>query len=250
MTRSRAGVGAAAAIAAFLALAVSEARAQAVADANETELRQMTQELLDAIAPGHAEVWQRYTHERLLHIDENGIVRDKKGLLAELMPLPPGLVGRIEIDQFKVAIHDQVAVVAHEDQEYLDYHGQALRSRFRSTDTWLRTPEGWRLIAQQTAAVLKDPPAATLTTQQLCAYNGVYSLTKEITATVRCAEGGLTVERTGRPAAAKYVPEGIDVFFVAGQPRTRRIFVRDDQGKVTGFVDRREGEDVRWVRTP
>jgi len=217
--------------------------------ADETELRQMTQEMLDAIAPGHAEVWQRYAHERLIHVDENGMVRDKKALLAELVPLPPGLVGRIEIDQFKVAIHEQVAVVAHEDQEYLDYHGQLLRSRFRSTDTWLRTPQGWRLIAQQTAAVLKDPPAATLTTQQLCGYNGVYSLTREITATVRRAEGGLTVERTGRPAA-KYVPEGMDVFFVAGQPRTRRIFVRDDQGRVTGFVDRREGEDVRWARTP
>jgi hypothetical protein len=170
-------------------------------------------------------------------------------LLAELTPLPSGLVGRLEIDKFKVAVHDKVAVVAHEDQEYLEYHGQILRSRFRSADTWLQTPEGWRLIAQHTSAVLKDPPAITLTTEQLCAYDGTYSLTKDITATVRCAEGGLTVERTGRPTA-KYVPEVLDVFFAAGQPRTRRIFLRDEQGKVTGFVDRREGEDVRWSKLP
>jgi hypothetical protein len=32
----------------------------------------MTREMLDAIAPGHAEVWQRYTHDRLIHVDENG----------------------------------------------------------------------------------------------------------------------------------------------------------------------------------
>ena len=39
-----------------------------------------------------------------------------------------------------------------------------------------------------------------------------------------------------------------DVFFVPGQPRTRRIFTRDAQGRVDGFVDRREGEDIRWTR--
>jgi len=248
MTRSRPAVVAIAALT-FVGLAAPPAHARTAADTTEAELRRMTQEMLDAIAPGQAEVWQRYTHERLLHVDETGAVRSRKELLAELTPLPPGLVGRIEIDHFKVAVHGTVAVVAHEDQEYLDYYGQALRSRFRSTDTWLRTPEGWRLIAQQVSAVLKDPPAATLTTAQLCAYNGAYSLTRDITATVRCTEGGLTVERAGRPTV-KYVPEVLDAFFVAGQPRTRRIFLRDDQGRLTGFVDRREGEDVRWVKLP
>jgi hypothetical protein len=233
----------------MLGLTVPDARAQPTAETTEAELRRMTQEMLDAIAPGHAEVWQRYLHDHLIHVDETGTVRNKKELLAELTPLPPGLVGRIEIERFKVEIHDKVAVVAHEDQEYLEYHGQRLRSRFRSADTWLQTPEGWRLIAQHTSAVLKDPPAIALTTEQLCAYNGTYSLTRDITATVRCEGGGLAVERTGRPAA-KYVPEVLDVFFVAGQPRTRRIFLRGEQGKVTGFVDRREGEDVRWSKLP
>ena len=46
----------------------------------------------------------------------------------------------------------------------------------------------------------------------------------------------------------RYLHERVDVFFVAGQPRTRRIFVRDAQGKVVAFVDRREGEDIRWNR--
>jgi hypothetical protein len=40
-----------------------------------------------------------------------------------------------------------------------------------------------------------------------------------------------------------------DVFFVAGQPRPRRIFTRDTAGAITGFVDRREGEDVRWQKS-
>ena len=103
------------------------------------------------------------------------------------------------------------------------------------------------MLAEQVAAVLKDPPSVKLTQQQLCEYNGSYSMTADIVTTLKCTQDGFTAERTGRPAT-QYLAEVPDVFFVAGQPRTRRIFVRDAQGKVVGFVDRREGEDMRWNR--
>jgi len=213
----------------------------------ETELHRMTQELLDAIAPGNVVVWQRYLDERAILVDETGAVRSKAEVLKELTPLPAGLVGSIAIDKFTVEVHGDVAVTAHEDQEQLDYHGQALHSRFRATDTWLKTRAGWRLIGEQVSAVQKDPPSAMLSLQQLCAYNGLYTLTDTIAATVQCGEGGLKVDRTGR-ATVQYVPETPDVFFVPGEPRTRRIFTRDGAGAITGFVDRREGEDIRWIR--
>lgn len=38
----------------------------------EAELRRLIQANLDAIAPGQVEVWRRNTHERLIHVDENG----------------------------------------------------------------------------------------------------------------------------------------------------------------------------------
>jgi hypothetical protein len=233
--------------AALLTLFASAANAQTGEAAAQAELRRITQELLDAVAPGRADVWRRYLHERVIHVDENGTVRTKEELLKELTPLPPGLTGRLQIDAFKAEIHDSIAVVTHEDQEELDYFGQTLRSRFRSTDTWLRTPEGWRLIGQQIAAVLRDPPTMALSNEQLCAYNGEYALTKEIVASVQCTDGGLNVSRPDRPTV-KYAPELLDVFFAPGQPRTRRIFTRDASGQITGFVDRREGEDVRWVK--
>ncbi len=227
-----------------LIFATFGAAAQSTAEA---ELRRIAQEMLDAVAPGNAEVWQRYLHERVIHVDETGTVRTKKELLAEFSPLPPGLVGRIAIDRFKIETHGDIAVVAYEIQEHLDYHGQILRSRFRINDTWSKTEQGWRLLAEQVAAVLKDPPPVKLTQQQLCEYSGSYSLTAEINTTIHCTQDGLTAQRSERPPA-HYLAEVKDVFFVAGQPRTRRIFVRDAAGKVVGFVDRREGEDVRWTK--
>jgi len=214
----------------------------------EAELKGLTQELLDAVAPGRVEVWERILDEELVHVDENGVVRDKTALLAEVRPLPAGLVGTIEVDRFQAEVHGDTAIAAVEVQERLDYHGQPLRTRFRSVDTWRRTPEGWRLVAQHVAAVLADPPAVELTREELCSYAGVYRLTPEITTVVRCTDSGLASERAGRPPAT-YRPEVRDVFFAPGQPRSRRIFTRDATGRVNGFVDRREGEDVRWTRT-
>lgn len=53
----------------------------------------------------------------------------------------------------------------------------------------------------------------------------------------------------GGESGAKYPPELRDLFFIPGQPRTRRVFTRDAAGRVDGFVDRREGEDVRCRRS-
>jgi ketosteroid isomerase-like protein len=228
----------------FFAIGVAHAATQSPAEA---ELRKAVQEMLDAIAPGNADVWKRYLHERVLLVDENGTVRTKSQMLAEFSPLPPGLVGRLAVDTFKIEQHGDVAVLAYEAQEHLDYHGQTLQSRYRINDTWLKTAQRWQLLAEQVAAVLKDPPSVKLTQQQLCEYSGTYSLTAEITTTISCTADGLTAERSGRKPSP-YLAEVKDVFFAAGQPRTRRIFVRDAQGKVVAFVDRREGEDIRWNR--
>lgn len=213
----------------------------------EAELRHDTQVLLDAIAPGDTAVWDRLLDSTAVQIDENDVVRDKAHILAELEPLPPGLVGHLEIDDFQVVLHGNVAVVTHEDQEYLDYHGQVIRSRFRMTDTWLNATAGWREIASQTLAVLQDPPSIRLDYATLCSYNGRYAMTDAIVATLRCAGDSLLMQRPGRPDRV-FLAESRDVFFEPGQPRTRRIFQYDAQGQVSGFVDRREARDVAWRR--
>lgn len=235
----------------WLGLLAFAAAAPAFADpappALTAELRANTQALLDAVAPGDHGPWERLLDPAFLQLDENGAVHSKAELLATLDPLPAGLVGSIHVDSFRVELTGDVAIVAHEDQESLDYFGQHLATRFRNMDTWRRTPAGWRLLGQHTAAVLRDPPAVTLSHDELCAYAGSYALTDAITVTLRCDGNDLVAERAGRPAV-RYRPELRDLFFAPGQPRSRRIFLRDATGRITGFADRREGEDIVWRR--
>jgi Domain of unknown function (DUF4440) len=213
----------------------------------DDQLRATTQALLDAIAPGDRSVWDAQLDPSFIHLDEAGAVRTRSEFLDQLTPLPPGLVGRIQIDTWRLAIHGDVAVAVYELQEHLDYHGQVLRSRFRTMDTWQQAQGRWRLISEHTAAVLKDPPAITLSQKQLCEYAGTYSLTADLRTIVTCTADGLESTRSGQKPVI-YRAELLDVFFVAGQPRTRRIFLRDGNGQVQAFVDRREGEDVRWQK--
>jgi hypothetical protein len=213
----------------------------------ETALRRNTQTLLDAIAPGDTAVWNRLLDSSSITVDENDAVHTKAEMIAGLKPLPPGLTGNLAIDDFTVRLHGNVAVVTHEDNEYLDYHGQILRSRFRNTDTWIKKDTAWRQISSMVLAVLKDPPAISLDRATICGYNGRYALTDSIVTTMQCSGDSLIVRRQGRPDRV-FLPETRDVFFEPGQPRTRRILQRDAQGRVSGFVDRREARDLTWKR--
>jgi hypothetical protein len=233
-----------------LALACTLARAapESAADTERT-LKAATQEMLDAIAPGHAAVWEHWLDAAVIQVDENDVVRSKAEILKELQPLPKGLVGHLKIAEWRLALAGDVAVVTHEDDETLDYFGQMLRSRFRMTDTWHRTPQGWRLLGSQVLAVHQDPPAVTLDPATLCAYAGRYVLTPEISATARCDGDKLVFQREGRPDRV-FLPELKDQFFEPGYPRSRRLFQRDVAGAITGFVDRREERDIHWTRAP
>lgn len=213
----------------------------------EAELKRMTNELLDAVAPGDVDVWKRYTHERLIYVSEGNEQLTKAQLLEQLKPLPKGLVGSLEVGEFHAEVHGNVAVTTYVAEEKLDYFGQVIESQFRTTDAWLKTDAGWRLISSQVLAVLKDPPSIALPRETLCGYNGTYRLTPEIVTKVTCGDDGLSSERTSRKAVTMKA-EVRDVFFQPGQPRTRRIFLRDQSGAVTGFADRREGIDIRWMK--
>jgi hypothetical protein len=54
-------------------------------------------------------------------------------------------------------------------------------------------------------------------------------------------------QRPGREAE-KLLAEAPDVLFVPGQPRYRYVFLRDSDGRITGFAQRREAWDLVWKR--
>ena len=212
-------------------------------------LQRQTQELLDAVTTGSAAVWERYLDPQAVYTAEDGTVASKAQMVAQIHPLPAGVTGKLAVTDFKVTVHGPVAIATYVDDEHETYHGHQLHCQYRTTDTWLKTPGGWRLIAGQVLALRTDPPAVQLTARQMDEYSGRYALTPDITYEIRRQGEGLEGRQTGRqPETLK--AEVPDVLFVPGKPRYRKIFLRGPDGRITGFAERREAWDLIWTRRP
>ncbi len=220
-------------------------------DKQTNELKRITQKMADAVAIGDKETWDRYTDANLVYVDENNVVKDKKTLLQELVPLPEGFFGRIAVTEYSARYFPGGAVATYIMEESEIVEGQAIHARYRETDTWVRSGIGrganWRIIASQVLAIPKDPPAIFLPAQTLDQYLGRYALSDKTQVEIR-REGDHLVASRANAKPRVMLAEAPDVFFTPGSPRERRIFTRAGDGGVNGFRARREGEDLVWKR--
>lgn len=171
----------------------------------------------------------------------------KSQMVSQIKPFPEGVSGNIRVTDFKVTVHGTVAVATHVEDESENYHGHQLHCQYRTTDTWVQTSAGWRLLASQVLALRTDPAAINLTAQQAAAYVGRYSLSPDIAYDIRLINGQLEGQQTGRKPEVLRA-EVADVLFVPGKPRYRKVIQRDAAGRITGFAERREAWDLLWTR--
>jgi ketosteroid isomerase-like protein len=217
------------------------------ADNDGAILRRQAQELMDAVTYGNAKVWDKYLDPQVVYIDEAGEVSDKPGLIAQIKPLPEGISGSIKTEVTQLHFFGDTAVMHVDDHESENYFGQTIKAEYRSLQTWRRTGDGWKLIGAQVYAGLIDPASIKLPAARLDEYAGVYRLNAQVTYTLRRDGDKLIGQRSGRDPVTLAI-EASDVFFVPGQPRSRKIILRDQTGRITGFADRREGRDILWTR--
>jgi len=209
-------------------------------------LKQATQELLDAIAPGNKAVWQRYLAEGSLYADEEGRVLTKDELIKELTPLPVGYVGSIKIGEVKALVQDGVVVLSHRDREELELYGQKIVTYFHMTNSWARQRDGqWQLVSTQVMAIPNERKPAVVNPKSLDVYTGQYELAPQVTYTITREGDKLFGQRTGR-AKDELLPLCTDIFYRKGVWRGEKVFERDAQGRVVRMLDRRENNDLVW----
>ena len=231
-------------VAFVLALAL-QASPNAV-DQTTALLRAKDQALLDAVAPGDRSVWEQALAPDAVYVDEAGAVMNRAQFLEQLTPLPAGASGNLRITSYTAHIAGDLATVIHVDDEVENYHGQTLNARYLTTETWRRDDGEWKLYLVHAYAVPKDPPSITLPAKELQQYVGSYVAGPDLVYVIKWDGQQLVGGRKGGSMKPLQV-EVRDVLFVPGQPRIRKIFQRSN-GKVTGFVDRRESWDLVWKK--
>ena len=206
-------------------------------------IKRQSQEFSDASATGDSAVFDRLLDDSVIFMNETGAIATKKDILSGGGP-PPGMTNKLVQTDFAIQLHGTVAVTSFTDNSTVTYvSGQTTHATYKSTEVWLKEKSDWRMISSQTLTLPVDPPAATLASNVLDEYIGTYKAGDSLVFTIARDGDHLTGSVNG---VAPYLiaAELTDVFFTPGQPSMRRIFERDAQGKITGFVVRRDGRDA------
>jgi ketosteroid isomerase-like protein len=213
-------------------------------------LIQYEQQLADAITNGKPDIWDKYLDADVIYAEEDDTYKGKAAMLAEIKPLPKGLGGNIKIALLSYHEDGDTAVALFRQIETEYYYGQTIHANYLTNTVWKKRADGWKQIEGQVLAERIDPPAITLPAADLQKFAGTYKLkNSEPTYTLAVVDGKLVGTRTGRKPS-EWGAETPDVFFIPGDNRIRKIFQYDANGKVTGFIERRESWDIMWIKQP
>lgn len=213
------------------------------------ELKQKTQELLDAVASGKKDVWEKYLADGCIFSDEEGNVRTKDEVIKELAPLPKGYIGTIKMGEPKVLIQDNVIVLSHRDREDLELFNQQIVTYFQVTDSWAKQKGGtWKMVGTVVMAVPNERKPMTIKDlKKLDDYVGTYRLSSEVSYMINREGDKLFGQRTGRGKEELLILYN-DVLYKRGVWRGEKVFERNAQGKIIKLLDRRDNNDLVWEK--
>jgi ketosteroid isomerase-like protein len=209
------------------------------------KIKRQSQEFSDASASGDTRTLARYLDDHVIFINEGGEIATKQDITASGPPGPKSVTNKLVQTDFTIQLYGKVAVTSFTDNATVHVGQQTVTPSFRSTEVWLDEGDAWRMISSQTVALSVDPPAQQLTPGELDEYAGTYQAAPGFTVTIT-HQGNQLLSATNGGKATPLLAELRDVLFTPGQPRVRRVFERDGNGKVTGFSSRREGHGIAF----
>lgn len=200
----------------------------------------------DAGPLGQGPAMAALVDERVTFFNENGDQATKADLAA-ISPTPSGgVVTRMSVTDWSCQDYGNVAVTGFIDTAArTDSGGRTTFFRYRSVETWLRRGKDWVMIGSETVALPGDPGTVPLT--NAADFAGTYSARSGQTAEFTVKEGKLLASINGQPAVPQEA-EAPDMLFTPGEPRIVRIFRRNAQGRIVGFIAHRTGQNLIFDR--
>jgi len=233
---------------ALLGIVAPAAHADDATPAEQKEIVAITQQLMDALVPGKAEVWQKYLADDAMIIDEFGRRQNKKEAVDSVHGLPAGFSGTIEIRDPHVHVYGDSAVLECEEYETETVFDQHLVVRYIAMNTYVRRDGQWKVISMSDVTLPTPPPALEVRDVKLADYPGTYRYGLDRAWTF-AVENGKLVYRTkaGRPPIAVDAMAK-DVFMGGDDEKNVLIFRRDAKGEIVELIERRKFNDLRLKR--
>jgi ketosteroid isomerase-like protein len=208
------------------------------------ELIATTQAMMDALASGKADIWNRALADDASVIDEFGRVTGKVELVKGITGLPAGFSGQIKLLDPKVRVYGDTAVLTADADEHETVFGLRLHILYRMTNTFVRRDGQWRIVAMHHVTVPTTPPALAVPGLVLDDYPGVYRYAPERAFTVTRDGDALSFTTRPRRPSIRLLPVARDVFMDDGDEKNLFVFRRDAGGRVTELIERRKFNDL------
>ena len=211
------------------------------------ELVAIAMEIVNAIEPGDKAVFDKYLTDDFILVDRDGLrTLTKKDVVEGTTAIPKGYWLKFEIADVELREFGDVAVLIFRTVEHEGVHDQEILVNYRGTDVFVKRDGKWKLAVWQYVELQKDAEPTKVSPAKYDALVGSYVMGPGIKYNVTRRGEKLFGAREGRPEE-ELVPESDDVFFAPGT-EFRRIFVKDDAGRVVEMLGRRKGTDIRWRR--
>lgn len=228
-----------------LSLLVAVVMSTQAAEDDRAIVERQSRAFSDASAAGDGKTLGQYVDDRVIFMNETGEIATKQDLMQNTPP-PAGIVNKLVQSDVRIEMHGDTAVTSFTDNLTQHANGAVRTASFLSTEVWQKENGRWLMISSQTMTKPKEPEAAALAPAALDDYVGTYSA-NGVTVRIERKDAALASSTNGAEAT-KLDMEARDVAFTPGQPRLRRVFIRDG-GKVTGFLSIRESGDVFFKRS-
>lgn len=209
----------------------------------KAQLRRNDERLLTAVHRGDRRTWAELTSPDFMYVEEGQVSR-RDEFLAELEE--DGL-DALAIKKYEVHLLGDTAQVFHEDRVPQRPGVVSTKDAYLlMTETWQRVDGKWLLRIVHTDRVRVSPPPIELPVAKLDEFEGTYRSQSD-TYVIRRLDNRLEGTRAGKTTLELEV-EAADVLFVPDDVYLRKVFQRDSEGHITGFIDRRENTDRLWTR--
>lgn len=228
------------------ALLATLASATHAADCRGTGLLEKTQRFSDLGQQGDGKGIAKLLDDDVIFFNEAGDRGTKRDLASGGSGPPKGISVAMKVEDFDCRRHGDVAVASFIDHQRITGLVQS-DARFRSVETWLKEGAAWKMIGSETIALPDDPPAIQIPAAILDEYVGTYRNETGQTYVFTREGDQLLASVDGSPATPQRA-EVLDVFFTPGSARFRKIFERDQAGRVVAFVNRHEGHGRLFKR--
>ena len=212
------------------------------------EIVDLTQQLMDAITEGKAEVWQRLLADDVLVTDEFGRRQDKVEAVKGIHPLPAGFSGSIEVRDAHVRVYGDTAVIDSEGYERETVFGQKFVVRYLFSNTFVRRGDGWKVVAMQDVTLPTPPPPLEVRGLTLKDYPGTYRYGPDRAFLIGLEQGKLVLRTKAGSEPHELDALAKDVFMGSDDEKNLLVFRRDDSGRVTELIERRKFNDLHLTR--